>query len=108
MFRINYHSNRVHPASHARLTPQTLATLNACPRDAFVDALGAVSEHAPWVAQAAFDRRPFVTVAALHEAMVEALRQAGAVRQLAMIRAHPELGSKVARTDLTAASSRGS
>src|ERR1700688_4657620 len=84
--------------------PRTLAALNACPRDAFVDALGMVFEHAPWVAEAAFSRRPFVTVAALHEAMVEALRQGGQDRQMALIRAHPELGSKFARADLTAAS----
>lgn len=36
--------------------------------------------------------------------MVVAVRQAGTTRQLALIRAHPELGSKFARADLTAAS----
>jgi 2-oxo-4-hydroxy-4-carboxy-5-ureidoimidazoline decarboxylase len=69
-----------------------------------VAALGPIFEHAPWVADAAFSRRPFPTVAALHEAMVDALREAGHDRQLAVIRAHPELGSKVARADLTSAS----
>jgi len=84
--------------------PWTLDTLNACPGNAFVAALSEVFEHAPWVAEEAFSRRPFATVAALHNAMVDALRQAGAERQSAVIRAHPELGSKVARADLTAAS----
>ncbi|MSP32513.1 MAG: 2-oxo-4-hydroxy-4-carboxy-5-ureidoimidazoline decarboxylase [Pseudolabrys sp.] len=84
--------------------PLTLTALNECPRDAFVEALGAVFEHAPWVAEAAFDRRPFVTVAALHETMVEAVAEAGEARQLALIRAHPDLGSKFARADLTTAS----
>ena len=83
---------------------RTLAALNTCPRDAFVDALGAIFEHAPWVAEAAFDRRPFATVAALHDAMVEAVAKAGAERQLALIKAHPDLGSKFGRADLTAAS----
>jgi len=84
--------------------PLTLSALNACPRDAFVDALGAIFEHAPWVAEAAFERRPFATVAALHEAMTAALLAAGAQRQMDVIRAHPDLGSKFARADLTAAS----
>jgi 2-oxo-4-hydroxy-4-carboxy-5-ureidoimidazoline decarboxylase len=84
--------------------PRTLAALNACPRDAFVTALGAVFEHAPWVAEAAFERRPFATVAALHGAMVAAVAQAGEARQMELIRAHPDLGSKFARAGLTAAS----
>jgi 2-oxo-4-hydroxy-4-carboxy-5-ureidoimidazoline decarboxylase len=84
--------------------PITLDALNALPRDGFVAALGAIVEHAPWVAQAALAARPFSTVAAVHEAMTAALRQAAPERQLAVIRAHPELGSKVARAELTAAS----
>ncbi len=45
-----------------------------------------------------------MTVAALHQAMVEAVAEAGSERQLALIRAHPDLGSKFARADLTMAS----
>lgn len=56
------------------------------------------------MAERALRERPFATVAVLHAAMVEALRHADAETQLAVIRAHPELGSKVARADLTAAS----
>ena len=84
--------------------PLTLDALNALRRDGFVAALGAIVEHAPWVAEAAFTARPFSTVAAVHEAMTAALQQAAPERQLAVIRAHPELGSKVARAELTAAS----
>jgi len=82
----------------------TLDAINECSRDRFVEALGAIIERAPWVAEAAFSRRPFATVAALHETLVEQLRQAGPERQLAVIRAHPELGTKVAPASLTAAS----
>jgi len=81
-----------------------LEYLNTCSRDAFVSALGGVFEHAPWVAEAAFPFRPFLTVAALHDAMMEAVRKAPDERQLAFVRGHPELGSKVGRTDLTHAS----
>lgn len=81
--------------------PVTLDQLNAGSREDFVAALGDVFEHAPWVADAAAARRPFATVAALHEAMLAAVRDAAAERQLAFIRAHPELGSKVKRADIT-------
>jgi 2-oxo-4-hydroxy-4-carboxy-5-ureidoimidazoline decarboxylase len=84
--------------------PLTLDALNERPRDGFVAALGAIFEHAPWVAEAALAGRPFLTVVAVHAAMVAALRAAPAERQLAVIRAHPELGSKVARAELTDAS----
>jgi 2-oxo-4-hydroxy-4-carboxy-5-ureidoimidazoline decarboxylase len=51
-----------------------LEYLNTCSRDVFVSALGDIFEHAPWVAEAAFLFRPFPTVAALHDAMMEAVR----------------------------------
>lgn len=83
-------------------SPLTLDQLNAASREDFVAALGDVFEHAPWVADAAAPLRPFPTVAALHGAMLEAVRQAPAERQFAFLRAHPELGSKVKRADITA------
>lgn len=79
--------------------------LNTCSRDAFVAALGEIFEHSPWVAEATFPVRPFATVAALHQAMVDAVRNAPQDRQAALVQAHPELGSKLGRAaTLTAAS----
>jgi 2-oxo-4-hydroxy-4-carboxy-5-ureidoimidazoline decarboxylase len=80
----------------------SLDQLNALPPEAFVAALGDVFEHAPWVAQATAAGRPFQTVADLHLAMTRAVAQAPAETQLAFIREHPELGSKVKRVDITA------
>jgi 2-oxo-4-hydroxy-4-carboxy-5-ureidoimidazoline decarboxylase len=82
----------------------TLDRLNAMTPDAFVEAVGDVFEHAPWVAAAAAAGRPFPTVTDLHAAMVDTVRTATAADQLAFIRAHPELGSKVKRIDITAES----
>jgi 2-oxo-4-hydroxy-4-carboxy-5-ureidoimidazoline decarboxylase len=81
-----------------------LEYLNTCLRDVFVSALGDVFEHSPWVAEAAFPFRPFPTVAALHNAMMEAVRTAPPGRQFEFVRGHPELASKVGPGDLTAAS----
>ncbi len=80
----------------------TLESLNLLPVSGFVDAVGDVFEHAPWVAEGAAGKRPFPTVAALHAAMLDTVKASPAERQLAFIRAHPELGSKVKRADLTA------
>ncbi len=84
--------------------PLTLGALNAMAPQAFVAALGEVFEHAPWVAQATVAGRPFATVAALHDAMMTAVRTTSADRQFAFIAGHPELGSRVARGELTDAS----
>jgi 2-oxo-4-hydroxy-4-carboxy-5-ureidoimidazoline decarboxylase len=72
--------------------------------EAFVAALGEVFEHAAWVAEAAAPGRPYATVAALHEAMIRAVRTAPPDRQQAFIAGHPELGSRFMRADWTDAS----
>jgi 2-oxo-4-hydroxy-4-carboxy-5-ureidoimidazoline decarboxylase len=85
------------------MSPQrlTLSGLDAMPASSFVAALGEVFEHAPWVAEAAAAGRPYPTVAALHEAMMQAVRQATPERQRAFIGGHPELGSRIKRAELT-------
>ena len=85
----------------------SLAELNAATREAFVGHLGGVFEHSPWVAERAYDRRPFATREALHAAMVAAVEEAGSERQLALLRAHPELAGRAAvRGEMTAFSTR--
>ena len=80
---------------------QTLSDLNGLPASSFVAALGEVFEFAPWVAEAAAPGRPYPTVTALHNAMMQAVRRTAAERQLAFIAGHPELGTRVKRADLT-------
>lgn len=83
-----------------------LSELNALGEREFVARLGAVFEHSPWVAQQAFAARPFASLDALHEAMMAAVRAAGRERQLALVRAHPELaGAEAKEGKLTAESS---
>ena len=80
----------------------TLERLNNMPAAEFVAALGDVFEHAAWVAEQAAAGRPYPTIEALHEGMLRAVATAPADKQLAFIRAHPELGSKIKRADMTA------
>jgi len=70
----------------------TLAELNAIDRSAFGRALGWIFEDSPWVAERASETRPFTTLDALHDAMTSVVTAASAEEQLALLRAHPDLG----------------
>src|SRR5262249_30841789 len=79
------------------MTKVALANLNAADEAGFMAAVGDVYEYAPWVAQAASRQRPFATLAALHAAMMAAVRAAPPVQRLAWITGHPALAGKPAR-----------
>jgi 2-oxo-4-hydroxy-4-carboxy-5-ureidoimidazoline decarboxylase len=82
----------------AAMTTVSLQSLNAIDKPGFIAALGDIYEHAPWVAEVIFGRRPFATLAALHEATIAAVRAAPADQQLALIKGHPDLAGKAARS----------
>ena len=87
-------------------TTYSLAEINAMPAADFVAALGEVFEHAPWVAERAAGGRPYLTVAALHDGLMQVVQGAPAARQLAFVRGHPELGGKLARAGAMTEASR--
>ena len=66
-------NDRVLPDRPA-MTTISLESLNAGDAASFVAALGDIYEHGPWVAQAVCAKRPFRTLAALHDAMMSAGR----------------------------------
>ena len=74
-----------------------IAEVNGWDTGAFVERFGAVFEDSPWVAESAWDRRPFRDREALHAAMCAVVQEAGEERQVALIRAHPDLVGKAAR-----------
>lgn len=73
-----------------------LAQLNSLSHDEFVCIVGPVFEHSPWIAEATWPKRPFASVEELHQALCEAVRVAGEEKQLALIRAHPDLVGELA------------
>ena len=79
----------------------TLEVLNRMDRSSFKEALGWIFEHAPWVAERAWESRPFADLNHLHRAMVGEVDRASREEQVALLRAHPDLGT---RARLTAAS----
>jgi OHCU decarboxylase len=75
-------------------------------KKAFVARFGAVFEHSPWVAERAWERRPFASADELHAAMMQVVSQAKEAERLALVRAHPELAGREAKAgELTADSS---
>jgi 2-oxo-4-hydroxy-4-carboxy-5-ureidoimidazoline decarboxylase len=84
-----------------------LADLNTADRAAFVAALGHLFEHSPWVADETWPKRPFASADTLHAALCATMRAAPRDRQLALIRAHPDLAGRLAQQKaLTAESTR--
>ncbi len=72
----------------------TLQQLNAASTAEAAQMLDGLYEHSPWIAQAALEERPFKSLAQLKYAIARVVDQAGPERQLALIRAHPELAGK--------------
>jgi 2-oxo-4-hydroxy-4-carboxy-5-ureidoimidazoline decarboxylase len=85
----------------------SLDQLNAANKAQFVTALGAIYEHSPWVAEAVVAKRPFATLVALHEAMMQAVRSADEAAKLKLLKAHPDLAGKAARAGSITADSQG-
>jgi len=82
---------------------------SAMNRDEFVATFADIYEHSPWVARMAYDSGPNADldqIETLHARMSEILLSANHARQLALIKAHPDLAGKAAiQGQLTQASS---
>jgi 2-oxo-4-hydroxy-4-carboxy-5-ureidoimidazoline decarboxylase len=85
----------------------TIEELNGLPREAFVKELGWVFEHSPWVAERAWARRPFASIDALHAAMAAEVERASRDEQLRLLRAHPDLGTRMRMSAASAGEQSG-
>lgn len=74
----------------------TFEEVNALPAADFAAKFGHLFEHSPWVIEAAEKARPFADKQAMLRAFAAVLDAAGEDRQLALLRAHPELAGKAA------------
>jgi 2-oxo-4-hydroxy-4-carboxy-5-ureidoimidazoline decarboxylase len=89
----------------ARAGEPDMAAINAMDRAAFVQKFGGIFEHSPWVAEQAWDKKPFASLDAMHAAMVDIAKDAPAPQQLALLQAHPDLAGKEAQAGTMTASS---
>jgi 2-oxo-4-hydroxy-4-carboxy-5-ureidoimidazoline decarboxylase len=74
----------------------SLATLNELTQSDFVRIVGPVFEYSPWIAESAWSGRPFASREQLHSALCKIVVQADEAKQLALIRAHPDLVGRAA------------
>ena len=74
----------------------TISQLNQSSRAEFVRVVGPVFEHSPWITEAAWLKRPFTGPAQLHQTLCETVKNSSEERQLALIRAHPDLVGRAA------------
>ncbi len=84
-----------------------LADINHASEDRFIELLGGIFEHSPWVAELVINERPFTSVAQMHNAMTAAMRRAPEMQRMELLCRHPELAGKEASAgELTDESAR--
>jgi OHCU decarboxylase len=84
-----------------------LRPINAMTEADFIQSFAGIYESSPWVAARSHPRLPFATPANLRSAFRQAVDQASPDEQDTLIRAHPDLAGKLARSgQLTTDSTR--
>ena len=72
----------------------SIEEINGYAQSQFIETLGWVFEHSPWVAERVWFQRPFASCGHLCEAMNGEVAAASMDEQLALLRAHPDLGTR--------------
>jgi 2-oxo-4-hydroxy-4-carboxy-5-ureidoimidazoline decarboxylase len=72
----------------------TILQLNALNVNDFVEEVGWVFEHSSWVARRASKHRPFASLDDMHTRMTNEVTCASTNEKLALLRAHPDLGTR--------------
>jgi 2-oxo-4-hydroxy-4-carboxy-5-ureidoimidazoline decarboxylase len=75
-----------------------MSQVNEMSAEEFVELLGGVYEHSPWIAEAVVDQRPFDDRSALQTAMKAVVDDSTREQKIALLRAHPEFAGKAATT----------
>ena len=92
------------PARAASADPD-MGAINGMDRAAFVQKFGGIFEKSPWVAEQAWDRKPFANLDDMHAAMVGVVKSAPLPSQLALLQSHPDLAGREAQAGAMTASS---
>jgi len=84
-----------------------ISEINSVSKTKFVELIGAVFEHSPWISEVVVDLRPFVNLESLHGALCRVVSNSSEAKQIALIQAHPDLVGRAAQDgSLTAASTQ--
>jgi len=87
--------------------PYSLVDLNRMSQAEFIQALGPTFENTPAIAAKAWQQRPFHSVKELQQQMVAIVQAMSPQEKLALIQAHPDLGSRVAMAEASVAEQSG-
>ncbi len=85
----------------------TIGEINALGLQQFVDLLGGIYEHSTWVAEHVWHKRPFQSRDELRGLMRLEVEGADRDRQLALLRAHPDLGTRAKIGELSTREQEG-
>ena len=77
----------------------SIGDLNQASEEDFVNILGAVFEDSPEIARQVWQLRPFRDRHHLQQCMTQIVKDMSEAQQIALIRAHPDLGSKAKMAD---------
>jgi OHCU decarboxylase len=73
-----------------------ISQLNELSTIEFTRIVGPIFEHSPWIAEETWPQRPFANVEMLHQKLCATVRHSPHEKQLALIRAHPDLVGRAA------------
>jgi OHCU decarboxylase len=85
----------------------TLKQLNESDLNEWQEALGWVFEHSPWVSEKAWIFRPFSSIDQLHQVMMQNVLEASYDQQVNLIRAHPNLATKLQISEISQKEQQG-
>jgi 2-oxo-4-hydroxy-4-carboxy-5-ureidoimidazoline decarboxylase len=85
----------------------TISQLNALTLNDFVEHVGWVFELSTWVARRSYKHRPFTSLDDLHSRMTGEVAVASTPEKMALLRAHPDLGTRARISDSSAKEQAG-
>jgi 2-oxo-4-hydroxy-4-carboxy-5-ureidoimidazoline decarboxylase len=73
----------------------TIGQLNEMNQQRFIEIMGGIFEHSPWIPEKAWPSKPFSSFNHLYKEMVHVVETASTAQKLALVQAHPNLGNRV-------------
>jgi OHCU decarboxylase len=80
---------------------EAMEEVNQMNKEEFVEKVGWVFEHSPWVASGAWESMPFKSRENLLQTMIDIVQNAEESKQLALLRAHPDLGTRLQMSEVS-------
>jgi 2-oxo-4-hydroxy-4-carboxy-5-ureidoimidazoline decarboxylase len=80
---------------------EAMVEVNQMNKEEFLQKVGWVFEHSPWVASGAWEVMPFESREDLLQTMIDIVQNAEESMQLALLRAHPDLGTRLQMSEVS-------